>query len=100
MKSNIGEFIHYNQPYGTVVFLVDKQEPVERSGPEFQYGSRNHTWFQAENGYVVISGKVVSGSETSRLFQHKTTRDLTGEDYSLVVPRESLLQGFHTTVAQ
>lgn len=57
------EFTCHNQPYGTFTILVDTVG---------YYGGRPH-----------ITGTVVRGTETARLFQHSSTRDITGERHTV-----------------
>jgi hypothetical protein len=85
-------FTHHNQPYGTVTFTVESVDPVQPNGEEYM---RN----RAKAGWVRLTGTVVTGSETSRIYQHTSTRDLAGTAYKLEVPPAAFEKGSYTTVA-
>ena len=79
-------FRHENQPYGTVIFTLESIKMIP------QDSERKAGWYHLE-------GKVVKGSITSRMFQHKSTRDITGEDYTLTVSPRDFERGFRISVA-
>lgn len=68
------------QPYGPVRFLVERAS-VRRHAPMDKWDGkrirRNHCWT------LDLYGTVIEGSETSRLFQHTSTKDLAGKPYWL-----------------
>lgn len=48
---------------------------------------------------IEIIKTVIEGSETSRIFQYSSTKDLTGEPYMIECPPTALRAGFYRTVA-
>ena len=88
-------FTYHRQPYGTVVMafnpaLVTVYERTPADWERKWYGPDKEYWM------VRLQGIVVKGSETSRLFQHTSTRDLKGTCYSVVVPAEDFIAGQYT----
>lgn len=52
------------------------------------------------NGYPTITGTVVSGTETSRLFQYKSTSDITGQQRTIYgIKQQELDSGLIVRVA-
>ena len=90
-------FTHYNQPYGTVIFTIETDEPV--LAPSSKTPSNEYLFIQAAKGYRILTGTVVEGSETSRILHHSHTKDLKDQQYKLTVPADSYTNGYHTTVA-
>lgn len=90
-------FTHHNQPYGSVTFTVDHVEPV--TAPKERYVGNDYIANRAAKGWVRLNGVVVEGSETSRIFHHKSTTNLAGQAYVLEVPPHAYAAGHYTTVA-
>jgi hypothetical protein len=91
-------FTHYNEPYGTVTFTVEVDEPVLYPEDE-RTPANEYAFLRAEAGWRRVSGTVVEGVEVSRLFQHTARRDLRGRPYSLEVPPHAYEAGEYRTVA-
>ena len=91
-------FTHYNQPYGTVIFTIETDEPV-LTPSSLKTPSNEYRFIQAAKGYRILTGTVIEGSETSRVLHHRHTKDLKGQPYNLTVPADSYANGYHTTVA-
>lgn len=91
-------FTHYNQPYGTIIFTIETDEPVQAPSSS-KTPSNEYMFIQATKGYRILTGMIIEGSETSRLFHYTHTKDLQGQRYTLTVPAESYTNGYHTTVA-
>ena len=98
----MNNFKHHNQPYGTIEFTVESVEPVvaetwmlngEEMPPHYSTVNR------AKAGWVKLSGIVVKGGVTNRLFHHTSFTDYTGQDYSLEVSPDELERGYKTSVA-
>lgn len=89
------KFIHHNQPYGTV-YLKDCEIITEVADEN----SPSYIKHRAANGMVRVSGVVESGTEASRLFQFRSTRDLTGQKWTVsCVSPDDLARGYKTTIA-
>jgi len=87
-------FTHHNEPYGTVIFTVERTEDcvANEDSEDFQK-------YRADNGYMMLFGTVIKGSKTARLFQFTSTTDLKGQKYSLLVSPRDLETGYRRTIA-
>lgn len=92
-------FTHYNEPYGTVKFTVDRVEDVTYDGPKYMHGAIDSRWMRASKGWKRLFGTVIEGVERSRIFQHTSVRDLAGEKYMIEVPPRAFEDGSYRTVA-
>ncbi len=81
-------FTHHNQPYGTVKFTVDKVElcTADENSEEWEKN-------RAKAGWLVLSGVVVEGSVTSRMFQYANTKDIAGQSYTIAVTPTEYAKG-------
>jgi len=87
-------FTHHNEPYGTVIFTIERTEPCVADED-----SDDYIKYRADNGYMMLFGTVTKGSETSRLFQFTSTTDLKGQKYDLLVSPRDLEAGYRRTIA-
>jgi hypothetical protein len=73
LASLVGKtFTHRVQPYGTRKFVIETVEAFAR--PDRGYSTREYGPFI----HFEVSGTVIEGTETSRLFHHTSTRSIAG----------------------
>ena len=90
-------FTHRNQPYGTIIFTIESEEPV--LAPETPNSSNEYIQNRASEGWIELTGTIVTGSELSRAYTQTTVRDLIGMRYTLQVPKAAFEAGSYTTAA-
>lgn len=97
-------FTHDNQPYGRITFDIDravevsvllKEKGIERDA----YGSNQYLFNRAMKGWIEVSGIVIKGGITSRLFHATSTRSLVGQRYTVQVPPEAFVKREYVSVA-
>ncbi len=91
------EFCYTHQPHGTVYFTIESIQPV--SAPNERTAGNAYCFNRAADGWLRLTGTVIRGSVTSRLFHATSSRDLEGESYSVEVPPEDFKRGHYATIA-
>lgn len=97
-ERHVDEFVHYNEPYGTVHMVDCTWTPIVAD--ERQTKEHNYVWYCQKHGLGRLTGTVKEGSETTRLFQYTNTRDLKGQEWGVwAVSLDDLERGYKRTIA-
>ena len=111
-------FVHHNQPYGTDYIdgiwtpytiedvnqerINDVQCDNESNEPSWKFGNSSHAMIKArlDNHGGVLTGTIIKGSTTNRMFQHTSTTDNAGQVcHELYVSKRDVLKNTMTSVA-